>query len=196
MFQIRLHGRGGQGVVTSAEMLSIAAFTEGHFSQAFPSFGSERTGAPVVAFARIDDKPVRLHEPISEPDAVLIQDRTLLDSVDVFAGLNPKGYVLINSSLPPSELGLDDLVKKLPKGHVITLPGTEFALKYIGRPLPGAAMLAGFAALTNKLQLKAIQDAFDSKYKGKVAEANKAVAKDAYDHVAKAKKEMKEHKDA
>ncbi|WP_278747432.1 2-oxoacid:acceptor oxidoreductase family protein, partial [Parasutterella excrementihominis] len=120
MFQIRLHGRGGQGVVTSAEMLSLAAFTEGHYAQAFPSFGSERTGAPVVAFARVSDKPIRLREPIMEPDAVLIQDRTLLESVNVFSGLTENAYVLLNSSQSPEELGLEDLVNRLPKGHVIT----------------------------------------------------------------------------
>lgn len=89
MYQIRIHGRGGQGVVTAAEMLSVAAFTEGHWAQAFPSFGSERTGAPVVAFARIDEKEIRLREPIQEPDVVLVQDRTLLDSEDVFGGIRP-----------------------------------------------------------------------------------------------------------
>ena len=128
MFQIRLHGRGGQGVVTSAEMLSLAAFTEGHYAQAFPSFGSERTGAPVVAFARVSDKPIRLREPIMEPDAVLIQDRTLLESVNVFSGLTENAYVLLNSSQSPEDLGLEDLVNRLPKGHVITLPATKFAL--------------------------------------------------------------------
>ena len=117
MFQIRLHGRGGQGVVTSAEMLSLAAFTEGHYAQAFPSFGSERTGAPVVAFARVSDHQIRLREPITEPDAVLIQDRTLLESVNVFSGLTDNAYVLLNSSQTPEELGLADLVNRLPKGH-------------------------------------------------------------------------------
>ncbi len=85
MFQIRIHGRGGQGVVTAAEMLSVAAFREGRFAQAFPSFGSERTGAPVVAFCRLDDKEIRLREPIMQPDALIIQDPTLLHQVDVFA---------------------------------------------------------------------------------------------------------------
>ena len=192
MFQIRLHGRGGQGVVTSAEMLSIAAFTEGHYAQAFPSFGSERTGAPVVAFARVHNEPIRLREPIMEPDAVLIQDRTLLESVNVFGGLTPNGYVLINSSHSVEELGLEDLAAKLPKGHLITLPATEYAMKHIKRPLPGAAMLAGFAALTGKLKLESIKEAFKTKYKGKVAEANGLVAADAYHFVLEAKKKMKE----
>ena len=98
MFQVRIHGRGGQGVVTGAEMMSIAAFLGGHHAQAFPSFGSERTGAPVVAYCRIDDREIRLREPIMQPDAVIIQDPTLLHQVDVFGGLKKDGYILINTT--------------------------------------------------------------------------------------------------
>ena len=174
MFQIRLHGRGGQGVVTAAEMLSLAAFMEGHFAQAFPSFGSERTGAPVTAFARFSDHEIRLHEPIEEPDVVLVQDRTLIDSVDVFSGLNPEGYVLVNSASSPEEIGLGELVKRLPAGHVKTVPATDLALKFIGRPLPGAAMLAGFAAMTGMLKLESINSAYGQKYSGKVAQMSRA----------------------
>ncbi len=87
MFEIRLHGRGGQSVVTAAaELLSVAAFDEGKYAQAFPSFGSERTGAPVISFCRIDDKAIRLREPILEPDALIVQDPTLLHSLDVHSG--------------------------------------------------------------------------------------------------------------
>ena len=188
MFQIRLHGRGGQGVVTSAEMLSLAAFTEGHYAQAFPSFGSERTGAPVVAFARVSDHQIRLREPITEPDAVLIQDRTLLESVNVFSGLTENAYVLLNSSQTPEELGLADLVNRLPKGHVITLPATKFAMERIGRPLPGAAMLAGFAGLTGHLKLVGVLLAFWRRYKGTVAPAIAYVAAGAVNFVLNAKK--------
>ena len=106
MFQVRIHGRGGQGVVTAAEMLSIAAFEEGRHAQAFPSFGSERTGAPVVAFCRIADKEIRLREPIMEPDAIIIQDPTLLHQVDCFAGLKKDGYILINTTKTFEQLGL------------------------------------------------------------------------------------------
>ena len=91
MFQIRIHGRGGQGVVSGAEMLSVAAFLEGRYAQAFPSFGSERMGAPVMAFCRIDDKEIRLREPVLEPDALIIQDQTLLHQVDLFNGLPARG---------------------------------------------------------------------------------------------------------
>ena len=98
MFAVRIHGRGGQGVVTAAELLSVAAFEEGRHAQAFPSFGSERTGAPVVAFCRIADTPIRVREPILEPDAVLVQDPTLLRQVDVFAGLAPGGWAIVNTT--------------------------------------------------------------------------------------------------
>lgn len=183
MYQIRIHGRGGQGVVTAAEMLSVAAFTEGHYAQAFPSFGSERTGAPVRAFARIDEKEIRLREPIQEPDVVLIQDKTLLESEDVFAGIRPDGYVLINSSLTPEEMGLQSLVERLPAGHVMTVPATRFAIEKIGRPLPGAAMLAGFAAMTGAMKLESVQQAYNARFGGKIAEANAAVAELAFQHI-------------
>ena len=98
MLEIRIHGRGGQGVVTAAELLSVAAFRDGHEAQAFPSFGSERMGAPVVSYCRIADAPIRLREPVSTPDAVIVVDSTLLHHVDVFSGLVAGGYVLINST--------------------------------------------------------------------------------------------------
>ena len=113
MFQTRIHGRGGQGVVTAAELLSIAAFIEGRHAQAFPSFGSERTGAPVVSYCRIDDKEIRTREPILEPDAIIIQDPTLFTSLDVFQGLKSDGYVLLNSNKNLEELGVADEIKKI-----------------------------------------------------------------------------------
>jgi pyruvate ferredoxin oxidoreductase gamma subunit len=116
MFEIRLHGRGGQGVVTAAELLSVAAFDEGRYAQATPSFGSERMGAPVVSFCRIDDQAIRLREPILEPDAVIIQDPTLLHSIDVFSGLNPQGYILINSTRSFEELGIAEFAARRTPG--------------------------------------------------------------------------------
>ena len=124
MFEVRIHGRGGQGVVTAAEMLSIAAFEEGHHAQAFPSFGSERTGAPVVAFCRIADKEIRLREPIMQPDALIIQDPTLLHQIDVFAGLKKNGFILINTTNTFEELGLSDFVRDFPADRLCTLAAT------------------------------------------------------------------------
>lgn len=185
MFQIRIHGRGGQGVVTAAEMVALAGFMEGHKAQAFPSFGSERTGAPVVAYARLAPHEIRLREPVLEPDVVLVQDRTLLESVDVFAGLRPDGYVLINSSQSPEAIGLGELVERMPAGHVLCVPATKFAIEKIGRPLPGAGMIAGFASMTGMMKLESVQAAYNVKFKGRVAQANAEVAALAWDAVKK-----------
>jgi pyruvate ferredoxin oxidoreductase gamma subunit len=189
MFEVRIHGRGGQGVVTATEMLSVAAFEEGRHAQAFPSFGSERTGAPVVAFCRIDDKEIRLREPIMEPDALIIQDPTLLHQIDVFAGLKSDGYVLINSSHSFETLGLGELAKKTKPERICSLPAAELGLKHIGRPIPNAPLLAGFAALSGIIKLESVIKAINERFSGKIAEGNVTAASEAYNLV---KKEMEE----
>jgi pyruvate ferredoxin oxidoreductase gamma subunit len=189
MFQVRIHGRGGQGVVTAAEMLSIAAFLEGRHAQAFPSFGSERTGAPVVAFCRIDDAEIRLREPILAPDVLIVQDPTLLHQVDVFQGLHVDGYVLINSQRSFHDLGLAEIEQRYRHERLTTVPATEIALKHLGRPLPNAVLLGGFAALSGLITLAAVGHAIRAKFSGKVADANIAAAAEAYDFV---KKELEE----
>jgi pyruvate ferredoxin oxidoreductase gamma subunit len=183
MFQVRIHGRGGQGVVTAAELLSIAAFGEGRHAQAFPSFGSERMGAPVTAFCRIDDREIRLREPIADPDAVIVQDPTLLHQVDLFGGLSDGGYVLINSGRSLEELGLGDLLDRLPAGHVRCVPASEIAQAHVGRPLPNAALLGAFAALAGAVSLDAVLAAIAGRFSGAVGEANIRAARDAYAHV-------------
>ena len=167
MFQVRIHGRGGQGVVTAAELLSVAAFREGRHAQAFPSFGSERTGAPVVAFCRIDDRPIRLREPVMSPDAVIIQDPTLLHQVDVFGGLSPDGYIVINTSKTFEELGLGEFISGFRRERLCTVPATELALKHIGRAVPNAALLAGFAAISSRISLDAVSAAIGREISGK-----------------------------
>ena len=189
MFQVRIHGRGGQGVVTAAEMLSVAAFLEGRHAQAFPSFGSERTGAPVVAFCRIDDREIRLREPIMEPDALIIQDPTLLHQVDVFGGLARDGYVLINTSRTFDALGVGEFARSLRAERMCTVPATELALKHVGRPLPNAALLGGFAAVSGRISLDAVAAAIREKFGGKVAEGNVAAAREAYAFVRDALRE-------
>ena len=176
MFQIRIHGRGGQGVVTAAELLSVAAFLEGAHAQAFPSFGSERTGAPVVSFCRVDDKEIRLREPILEPDALIVQDPTLFKAIDVIQGLKADGYLLVNSNRSFSELGLTEIVGKLPAGHARVVPATELALKHVGRPLPNAALLGAFAALTGIVHLHSVAAAIRQAFPGAIADANVAAA--------------------
>ena len=180
MFQVRIHGRGGQGVVTAAELLSVAAFREDRHAQAFPSFGSERTGAPVVAYCRIDDRPIRLREPIMAPDAIIIQDPTLLHQVDVFGGLSPDGYIVINTSRTFEELGLAEFIGGFRRERLCTVPATELALKHVGRAVPNAALLAGFAALSGRISLESVSAAIREKFPAKVAEANVAAANVAY----------------
>lgn len=183
MFAVRIHGRGGQGAVTAAEMLSVAAFDEGRHAQAFPTFGSERTGAPVVAFCRIDDRAIRLREPITDPDALIVQDPTLLHQVNLFAGLKPDGFLVVNTSHTLEELGLDDLVQRLTPEHVVTVPATEIARKYLGRPLPNAALLGAFAALTGQVSLGAVRDAIRDRFPGEVGDGNARAAEVAHEHV-------------
>ena len=190
MFQVRIHGRGGQGVVTGAEMLSVAAFLGGRHAQAFPSFGSERTGAPVVAFCRIDDREIRLREPIMSPDVLIVQDPTLLHQVDVFQGLRPGGYVLINSRRSFEQLGLADIVQRYQSDRLTTVPATEIAMKHLGRPLPNVALIGGFAALSGLVSLDAVSHAIRDKFSGKVADANIAAAADAYAYVRREIEEL------
>lgn len=180
MFEIRLHGRGGQGAVTAAELLSVAAFLDGFEAQAFPSFGSERMGAPVVSFCRISDRPIRVREPVAAPDAVIVIDATLLHHVELFAGLSATGYVLINSGRAASDLGLDDLIETQPAGHVVTVPATDLAREHLGRPLPNICLLGAFAALTEAVTLRSIETAVRDRFTGPVAEANIRAARASY----------------
>jgi pyruvate ferredoxin oxidoreductase gamma subunit len=189
MFQVRIHGRGGQGVVTAAELLAVAAFREGRHAQAFPSFGSERTGAPVVAFCRLDDRPIRMREPVMAPDALIIQDPTLLHQVDVFGGLVADGYVLINTTRSFDELGLGEFLARFRHERLCTVAATELALKHVGRPVPNAALLAGFAAVSGRISLESVNSAIRERFPAKVADANVAAATEAFDTV---RREMRE----
>ncbi|MFR0354597.1 2-oxoacid:acceptor oxidoreductase family protein [Streptomyces sediminimaris] len=191
MFQVRIHGRGGQGAVTAAELLSVAAFMEDRHAQAFPSFGSERTGAPVVAFCRIDDRPIRVREPVMRPDALVVQDPTLLHQVNVFEGLRPDGAVLINSPRSVAELGLAEY-----PGHALTVPATALAVRHFGRPVPNAVLLGGLAALTGCVGIDSLTAAVLERFPGDLGRANAAAAREAYDHVSTAQREERAHAQA
>jgi pyruvate ferredoxin oxidoreductase gamma subunit len=171
MYSTRFHGRGGQGVVTSAELLAVAAFVEGRYAQAFPSFGSERTGAPVAAYCRIDDRPIRTHEPIAVPDAVVVADPTVMHQVDVLAGLRPGGYLLVNTA------------RALDLPGACLVPATELAREHLGRPLPNAALLGAFAALTGWVSLDSVLAAIGQRFPAPLAERNAAAARAAYEVV-------------
>jgi pyruvate ferredoxin oxidoreductase gamma subunit len=187
MYEVRIHGRGGQGVVTAAELLSVAAFHTGRYAQAFPSFGSERTGAPVVAYCRIAERPIRLREPVLAPDAIVVQDATLLHRVDVLAGLARDGLVLVNSSRSPKELGLAGH-----DGRVFTVPASQLARAYLGRPLPNAALLGGLAALCALVPLAAVVEAIGQRFPGPLGIANVAAATEAF-HLVHAQRREHTH---
>ena len=182
-FGVRIHGRGGQGVVTAAELLSVAAFIDGLHAQAFPSFGSERMGAPVVAFCRMSHREIRTREPISAPDALIIQDVTLIHQVDIFSGLNPEGYILINTSRTFDELGLAEFIERFDRARAMTVPATEIAMAHIGRPVANAALLAGFAAISAEVSMRAVIAAINRRFSGITAANNVLAAKAAFEHV-------------
>jgi pyruvate ferredoxin oxidoreductase gamma subunit len=177
MFEVRIHGRGGQGVVTAAELLSLAGFEEGRHAQAFPSFGSERMGAPVVSFCRLDERPIRTREPVSEPDALIIQDPTLLHQVDVFGGLRPDGYVLINSVRSFDELGLAQWVGGFRHERLLTVPASEIAREHVGQARPNAALLGGLAELTSIVSVDSVVAAVHDRFSGALGDGNSAAAR-------------------
>lgn len=177
-------------------MLSVAAFLEGRHAQAFPSFGSERTGAPVVAFCRIDDKEIRLREPVMQPDALIIQDPTLLHQVDVFSGLKQDGYILINTNRSFDAMGLGDFVKGWNPARLCVVPATEISIKHVGRPVPNVPLLGGFAAVAGMVKLESVIEAIRQRFSGKVGEGNIAAATEAFKFVSKEVGEVRQHVEA
>lgn len=171
--------------MTAAEMLSIAAFEGGKHAQAFPTFGSERTGAPVTSFCRIDDAPIRAREPVAQPDALIVQDPTLLHQVDLFGGVAEHAYVLLNSSRSFEELGLGEIVERFGSERLLTLPATELAREHLGRPVPNTVLIGGFSAMTGIVGLDAVEKAIEDKFSGTVAEKNIAAARAAFEWVSR-----------
>jgi len=164
-------------------MLSVAAFLEGKHAQAFPSFGSERMGAPVVAYTRISDREIRLREPVLAPQALIVQDPTLVHQVDLFSGVATDGYILINTTRTFEELGIGEFVREFPAEHLCTVPATDLALKHVGKPVPNAALLGGFAAATGRVSVDSVRAAIRERFSGRVADGNVAAATAAYEHV-------------
>ncbi len=172
LIEIRIHGRGGQGNVVAANLLAMAAFEEGRYGQAFPNFGAERRGAPVIAFVRIADRPIQRRCQVREPGYLIIQDDALLHVPGVLDGVQPGGGVLINSVHAPDALTVrDDL-------EVITLPATSLAKEFIGRPVPNTALLAGFLSLTGLFPTEALIKVLGHKFKGEVLEKNSALIRE------------------
>ncbi len=179
---MRFHGRGGQGSVTAADLLALAAFEEGRYAQSFPSFGSERMGAPVVAYCRLGERAIRTREPVVTPNCLIIIDPTLVHQVDLFAGLGPDGYVLVNSAQTLDQLGLASLAARFRPERLLMVPATEVARRQIGLPLPNAALLGSFAALTAEVTISAVGSAIRERFSRtpSVAERNVAAAAELF----------------
>lgn len=174
MEQIRIHGRGGQGSVTLAHLLAEAAFEQDEWAQAFPAFGVERRGAPVEAFARIDDEKITDRSQVTEPTYVIVQDPTLIEFVDITDGLVDDGTVVINSAKTPTELGLDT------EATVVTVPATEIAREYLGRPIMNTSLLGAFAGATGVLEIESIETVTVASFGGEIGRKNAAAAEAAY----------------
>jgi 2-oxoacid:acceptor oxidoreductase gamma subunit (pyruvate/2-ketoisovalerate family) len=180
MIEVRIHGRGGQGAVVASKVLADAVFREGRYVQSFPSFGVERRGAPVAAFTRIDDQPVRLRCQIYNPDHVMVLDPSLMQVVDVTAGLKDGGWVLINSEQPPDSFGLPA------KYRVATVDANTIAVKHrLGprnAPIVNTAILGAFARITGIVSLEAVAKAVRNAVPTK-PDQNVAATREAYEAV-------------
>ena len=176
MLEVRIHGRGGQGAVTSVEMIALAAINEGQYALAFPSFGPERRGAPVLAFVRTDYKPIKIRAEVKEPDAVLVFDPRLIEIMDVTSGLKDKGIVILNSKRTPQQvkqaLGKD--VK------VATVNAVAIAREVIGVPIVNTTMIGALVKATGVVKLESLGEPMMERF-GKVAMKNMDAMRKAYE---------------
>jgi pyruvate ferredoxin oxidoreductase gamma subunit len=176
MKEYRIHGRGGQGAVTTAELLALAAISEGKFAQAFPSFGPERRGAPVVAFARISDKPIRVRSKVYEPDVVVVLDPSLLQLVPVEEGLKQDGVVVANTAEDP-----EDFVKKLGRTQkFFRVDASRIAMEALKRPITNTTMLGALIKATQAVKLESFEEPLQERF-GRIAERNLQAMRMAYD---------------
>jgi pyruvate ferredoxin oxidoreductase gamma subunit len=178
MLEIRWHGRGGQGAVTSVEMLALAAIGEGKYAQGFPSFGPERRGAPVAAFNRIDDKRIKVRSAIYNPDAVVVLDSSLVGLVNVTEGLKPDGTLVVNTTKLP-----EDLKKELNfEGRVATVDASKIAWEELGVPITNTTMLGALIKALDVVKLDSVTAPIEHRF-GRIAQKNLAAMKRAYKDV-------------
>lgn len=166
MIEIRIHGRGGQGNVVAAYLLAMAAFEEQRYGQAFPNFGAERRGAPVIAFVRISDKPIRRRNQVLHPEFLIIQDQALLHVQGILDGIVPNGGVLVNSTISSEVLSQQFNL------DIISIPATGLAKQILGRPVPNTALLAAFLGLTGMLTQESLARVLQKRFKGATLEKN------------------------
>ena len=179
MLEIRFHGRGGQGAVTSAELLAVAVIGEGRYAQSFPSFGPERRGAPVVAFSRVDDKPIRTRFAVGEPDVVIVLDPSLLKIANPHKGIKKGGILIVNTGKSPEEI-------KREFGYagfrVATVDATKIAVEELGRPITNTTMLGAMVKMTGVIKPESIEEPLAHRF-GRIAPRNLKSFQRAYREV-------------
>ena len=179
MLEIRFHGRGGQGAVTSAELLAVAVINEGRYAQSFPSFGPERRGAPVVAFSRVDDKPIRTRFAVGEPDVAIVLDPSLLKFANPAKGIKKGGILIINTGKSPEEIRKEFGYEGF---RVATVDATKIAVEELGRPITNTTMLGAAVRMTGVIKPESIEAPLTHRF-GKIAARNLKSFKRAYDEV-------------
>ncbi|MFH1655957.1 MAG: 2-oxoacid:acceptor oxidoreductase family protein [Candidatus Omnitrophota bacterium] len=177
MKEIKIYARAGQGAITTATILGQALFLKGKYAYAFPHFGAARMGAPMNAFVRVDDKPIRLRSQIYEPDYVIVVDSTLTRGFDCFAGFKPEGIALVNEREgiePPKAKG---------KQRVFVVPANKIAQEVIGRPLGNTTLIGAFAAATGETDFDSVSKAIKERFEGKIADLNIEAAKRGFEFI-------------
>ena len=182
--EIRWHGRGGQGAVTAAKMVAELALGEGKYFQAFPEYGPERSGAPIVAFTRVSDAPIQVYSGIEHPQIVVVLDSSLLKIVDVTHGAPDDAIVLVNSERSPAQLRKDSALKD---GHLYTIAATRIAVETIKRPIPNTPMVGALTRITGLFDIDDVvtflREDFGKKFPPKVVEGNIAAITRSYEEV-------------
>ena len=176
MMEVRFQGVGGQGAVTAAELLAVAAGAEKKYSQAFPFFGVERRGAPVQSFCRIDDKPIRVHMRVYNPEIVVVLEKMLVERVDVCAGIEGKKIAIVNSSAPVKQ-GFEKA------DRVYHVDATNIAIRHLGAPIVNTAMLGAVAKATGLVRLESLEQAIKERFSPELAQKNIAAIKECYETV-------------
>ncbi|MBU2547631.1 MAG: 2-oxoacid:acceptor oxidoreductase family protein [Proteobacteria bacterium] len=167
MIEVRIHGRGGQGAVTSAELVALSAIEEGKFAQAFPSFGPERRGAPVVAFLRVDSQQIRTREKVYEPDMVVVLDPTVMSITQVDDGLKPQGVLILNSNRTPEEIRREYGFKH----KLAVVDASRIAQETLGLPITNTVMLGALVKASGIIKPEAINGPLAKRF-GRIAEKN------------------------
>jgi pyruvate ferredoxin oxidoreductase gamma subunit len=166
ILEIRIHGRGGQGAKTASQFIVEAALEQGKYIKAFPEYGPERRGAPLVAYARISDKPIHTYAPITKPDIVLVIDNTLIGIMDVTEGLDSNGILIVNTHETPAEIKQ----KTGFKGKISTLDATKISIEMLGKNLPNIPMLGALVKSTNIISIESLKNKIKEKFSKRIGE--------------------------